>query len=194
MNTPFQSRSRSVSSENLTSLTGVAANDFTEHALQLRLSNLEVPGGNRVTQSRTFDRSQLTCSGDGQGEHGDESGTSLPNPLPRLGSTDHLGVEVNQQTLANGNSASRRDSEEDDLTSGAVTPQHIEYSAESLAKVPSYTTALLSQIRTPVNNGLPTYQTATRTASQTPCMPRIPNPVHVQVPLDNHRDILRRCS
>ena len=196
MNTPFQSRSRSVSSENLASLAGVAANELTGNILQSRLNSLAVTNGPRIIRDRTHDRSQLTSSGDGQGEQGDESGTSLPVSLARGSSTSYLSAEGSRQILTNGDSVSRRASEEDDLTSGSITPQHIEYSAENLAKVPSYTTALQSKTRTPVNSGLPTYQSATSTTSSAlaRCIPRIPSQVHVQQPIENHRDMLRRCS
>ena len=196
MSTPFQSRSRSVSSENLASLAGVAANDLTGNVLQSRLNSLAVTTSPRMNRDRTFDRSQLTYSGDGQGEQGDESGTSLPNSLARGGSISHLVPETNPQGLTNTDLVSRRGSEEDDITSGSVTPQHIEYCAENLAKVPSYTTALQSKTRTPVNNGLPTYQSATSAISPTPtrCIPRVPSQVHVQQSMENHRDMLRRCS
>ena len=190
MSTPFQSRSRSVSSENLTSLTGVATSDLAANVLQSRLSNLDVAGSNRLLRDRVVDRSHLSSSGDSQGDQGNESGTTLSNPL-NLGSSDGT-----QQSSLNGNAISRQVSEEDENISTPVTPQHIEYSAESLAKVPSYTTALKSPTRTPVNDGLPTYQTAIRASRQTPTpsMPRMPSQAHVHIPMDNHRDMLRRCS
>lgn len=187
LNTPFQSRSRSVSSENLTSLNGVASSNFAANTLQSRLSNLDVAGPSRVTRDRNLDRSQLSCSGDGQTEQGDESGTSLSRG-------GYFGNGGNQQALANGNTVSRRGSGDDDVTSGPVTPLHIEHSGESLSKVPSYTTALQSQTRTPVNDGLPTYQSATRGPVQTPPMPPVPRQVCGQLPIHSHRDILRRCS
>ena len=40
------------------------------------------------------------------------------------------------------------------MTSGPITPLHIEYSAESLAKVPNYTTALQSNPRALINDDL----------------------------------------
>jgi len=166
MSTPFQSRSRSVSTENLASLNGVASGDFAANLLQSRLSSLDVTSSNQITRNRRFDRSQLSSSGDGQRENGlDDSGTSLPEPLPRSGYFGHPGSDGNQQSPNNhndgSNPVSRRVSEEDDVASDPVTPQHIEYSAESLAKVPSYTTALQTQTRTPVNDGLPTYRSVT---------------------------------
>lgn len=189
MSTPFQSRSRSVSSDNLASLDGVASSDFAANVLQSRLSSLDVASSNQITRDPRFDRSQLSVPGDGQGDHGgDESG--MPNSLTRGGYFGHPGSDGSQQSPNNNNNGSnpisRRESEEDDTASDPVTPQHIEYSAESLAKVPSYTTALQTQTRTPVNDGLPTYQSVT-----TPLPPR---QTHVPRPVDNHRDMLRRCS
>ena len=170
--TPFQSRSRSVSVENLTSLDGVASNDFTANILQHRLSNLDMAGSNRVVRVRQLDQSHLSTSGDGTTEDDameiarlNESSVRQ-NALPTGGYFGHPGGNTNQQSpqsADNSNPVSRRGSEEEGNASGPVTPQHIEYSAESLLKVPSYTTALQSQTRTPVNDGLPTYQTATRT-------------------------------
>ena len=186
MSTPFQSRSRSVSSENLTSLNGVATSDLAANVLQSRLTSLDVAGSTRVLRDRMIDRSQLSSSGDGQGGQGDEPGTMPSAPLP---------LENNDESQVTGNTISRQTSEEDDNTSSPVTPQHIEYSAESLAKVPSYTTALQSQTRTPVNDGLPTYQNAIRAPRQmlTPSTPRLLTQIHVHPP-ENHRDMLRRCS
>ena len=194
MSTPFQSRSRSVSSENLTSLIGVASSDFAANALQSRLNSLDMAGANRTNRDRTVDRSQLSSSGDGQGEHGDVSGTSLPNSLPHGCSFSLSVTDASTEPSTNGDHTSRRASEEDNLTPGAVTPQHIEYSAESLAKVPSYTTALKSQTRTPINSGLPTYQSATCAYVQTPAMPRMPGQSGSQLSFENHRGMLRRCS
>ena len=156
--TPFQSRSRSVSTENLASMDGIASSDFAASALQSRLNNLDAVGSNRVVR----DRSQLSTSGDGTETAGidfqrtDEAGIPQ-NSLPRTGYFEP----------STGGPVSRRVSEEDEVTSGPVTPLHIEYSAESLAKVPSYSTALQSNPITLVNDGLPTYQSATR-AQQTP--------------------------
>ena len=172
--TPFQSRSRSVSVENLTSLDGVASSDSAANVLQHRLSNLDMAGCNRVIRDRQLERSHLSTSGDGTIENDSNEIARLnessvrQNSLPTGGYFGHLGGNTNQQSpqsAETSNPVSRRASEEEDIASGPVTPQHIEYSAESLSKVPSYTTALQSQARTPVNDGLPTYHTATRTST-----------------------------
>ena len=194
MNTPFQSRSRSVSTENLTSLNGVASSDLAANALQSRLSTLDVPGPSRVTRECALDRSQFSSSGDAQAEHGNEFRAPLPNAVSCGVSSGCPGVDGSQHSSTNGDTVSRRESEEDDTASGSVTPQHIEYSAESLAKVPSYKAALQSQTRTPVDDGLPTYQSATSISDQVDVAPRRPCQVRVQLPLEPHRDLLRRCA
>ena len=61
---------------------------------------------------------------------------------------------------------SSRTSEEDALPSGVQTPReplHIEDIDEDLSRVPSYSTALQSRRNIPVDNTLPTYQTAVTT-------------------------------
>ena len=170
--TPLQSRSRSVSVENLTSLDGVASSDSVANVLQHRLSNLDMTGSNRVVRDRQLERSHLSTSGDGTAENNSTEIARLnessvrQNSLPTGGYFGHPGGDANQQSpqsAENSDPVSRRASEEECIASGPVTPQHIEYSAESLSKVPSYTTALQSQARMPLNDGLPTYQTATRT-------------------------------
>ena len=170
--TPFQSRSRSVSTENLVSLDGVASSDFAANVLQTRLSNLDVAGSNRLVRDRQLERSQLSSSGDGVNDNSSIEGTRLDDNGSRQNSLPNGSYFGQQHSPSNSDPASRRVSEEDGITSGPVTPQHIEYSAESLAKVPSYTAALQSQTRTPINDGLPTYQTATHTPVARPSMPQ----------------------
>ncbi len=163
--TPFQSRSRSVSTDNLASMDGVASSNLSASVLQSRLSNLDVASSNRVAR----DRSQLSTSGDGT-EPGSfeiartDDSVTPQNSLPLGGYFGQARGNMGEHSPGTSAPVSRRVSEEDEVTSGPVTPQHIEYSAESLAKVPSYTTALQSIPRTLVNDGLPTYQSATRTS------------------------------
>ena len=171
--TPFQSRSRSVSMENLASMDGVASSDFGASVLQSRLNNLDVTGSNRIPR----DRSQLSTSGDGTEAaffdiaRTDEASTPQ-NSLPHGGCFGHPEANVGGHSPNNSGPVSRQVSEEDEVTSGSVTPQHIEYSAESLAKVPSYTTALQSNPTTLVNDGLPTYQSATNAPHSIPPVPQ----------------------
>jgi len=170
LNTPFTSRSRSVSAENLASMDAVTSSNFAANVLQSRLNSLDVAG--RTAR----DRSQHRVSRDESGDQGtvdslrpDDGGTphgSLPNSLPNGSNFTHSGGGSSQQSPGHG--LSRQVSDEDDRQSGHVSPQHVEYSAETLAKVPSYSTALQSNPRTPVNEGLPSYQTATRVPLPSP--------------------------
>ena len=159
--TPFQSRSRSVSTDNLASLDGIASSDFGASVLQSRLNNLDAAGSNRMVR----DRSHLSTSGDGtepasfESARTDDAGTSQSS-LPHGGYFGQPGSNVGGASTSV--PVSRQVSEEDEVTSSPVTPQHIEYSAESLAKVPSYSTAIHSNPTTLINDGLPTYQSATR--------------------------------
>ena len=173
MSTPLASRSRNVSTENLASSDNLASNDFT--TLQSRLNTLDAAGTNAIIRERQPHRSQLSSSGDANGSYldvhwWDNSGTSTPqNSLPRTGYFGHPRTNSNAQSPGDSDPVSRRVSVEDSVSSGPATPpQHIEYSAEILSKVPSYTTALQSQTRTPVNSGLPTYQSATQEALPSP--------------------------
>jgi len=181
--TPNQARSRCVSADNLASMDALTSNDFGANILQNRLNNLDVAGTNRTTR----DRSQLSTSGDGLIEHevADRLSpdgvpsiprqNSVPNGSSLQQSRDQTGQHIPSEAL------SRRESEEDQVPSGTITPQHVEYSAEILAKVPSYTTALQANHRKPLNEGLPSYQTATRRPLPTPLMPQAPGQAHVQL-------------
>ena len=189
LNTPFQSRSRSVSTENLTSLNGIASNDIAASTLRSRLSSLDTEGIGRSGQDRSLDRSQHLSSSDGRRDRGDQSSGPWPN-FPSSGG--YFASGGNHHNPSSGNVPPRQCSQEDDPTSNPVTPEHIEYSAETLSKVPSYTTALQSQARTPFNDGLPTYQSAVRGPSEA-ILPQILAENCARIPIDNHRVMLRRC-
>lgn len=161
MNTPSQARSRSVSTDDLASMNAMASNDFTANTLQNRLGSLDAAGINRTAR----DRSQLsslrdnTCEQPGREAYGGIS-------VPRHGSsTSDCLLPAGAHTQSHygpGEALSRRESEEDDSPSEAATPQHVEHGAEVLSRVPSYTTALQANSRTPLNEGLPSYHTAMR--------------------------------
>ena len=169
--TPLQSRSRSVSTDNLTSMDGIASNDFGASVLQSRLNNLDIAGSSRVLR----DRSQLSSSGDGT-EPASVETASTDDSVTRQNTVPPGGYFGQPASNMGGPSTSapvsRRVSEEDEVISGPVTPLHIEYSAESLAKVPSYSTAIHSNPTTLINDGLPTYQNATYAEQVPPLMPQ----------------------
>lgn len=177
--TPFQSRSRSVSVENLASMDGIASSDFGANALQSRLNNLDVAGSSRMAR----DRSQLSTSGIGTapasfGTARTDDASTPQNPPPAGG---YFGQpESSMVGPSTSAPVTRRVSEEDEVASGPVTPQHIEYSAESLAKVPSYSTAIQSHPTNLVNDGLPTYQNATNASRPSSPMPQPSSPTDVR--------------
>ncbi|KAL9099841.1 MAG: hypothetical protein Q9163_004717 [Psora crenata] len=159
VNTPLNSRSRNVSIENLASMDAMASGDFPATVLQNRLSNLDAtsPAGSRRT---VRGRSQFSSTSDSAFEQIPSSaGTPLPGSSPTGEYFAERAWSSADQTPVD--EFSRRPS--DDEGAERSLPQHVEYSAGDLVKVPSYSTALRSNPRTPINEDLPTYQAATHT-------------------------------
>ena len=163
--TPFQLRNRSVSAENLASMDGAASSDFGASVLQSRLQirgliqDGDLAGVNAflicvVVALCLIILAIITCCG---------FCIRRCWKRRRLGGRDtyrmgcHRGRRRRRllilflfpnEFLCSPMKVSRRVSEEDEVTSGSITPLHIEYSAEGLANVPNYTTALQSNPRT----------------------------------------------
>ena len=177
-NTPINPRSRSVSTENLASTNAMASGSIAANLLQNRLSNLDIAGGRSPPVDR--DRSQLSTWGDSIGVHDTLNAQNLGQDRLQQSSppSQNEGYFAQREGSSAGHTPndrlSRRVSEEDDAPCGLQLLEHVEYSAENLAKVPSYSTALRSNPRTPINAGLPSYQTATRSP-----MPSPPIPIYV---------------
>ena len=173
LNTPLNSRSRSVSTEDLVSMNAMASNNFEANVLQNQLGGLDAagPAGSHRTAR---ERSQIPGSVESVTEQVlGQMATSLPSASPSGGlSTERNGISAGQTPS---DTISRRPSEED---GGRNSPQHIEYSAETLAQVPSYSTALQSNHRTPIKEGLPTYQAATQPSGEVPSVPQASGPVN----------------
>ncbi len=169
MSTPYfnQSRSRSGSNENMTSMNGIASTEVRPDALSSRLQNLDVGlSSSSRNGSGFFRRGHASGSGGNTPlRHGYGSTGSMQNSVPR--SFDYA---LDENSLSRSNPLSRRTSEEDSVdgqgsgrTTGRHTPEHIDYSEIDLNKVPSYTTA----IRAPARGmsyteaeALPNYETA----------------------------------
>ena len=158
---PLDSRSRSVSSENLASMNAMAISEITPSALHQRLTNLDAAGPAGVLRTAR-DRAQLSSFTEDATEQ-----------IPSNGHLTSTGTSFGSGFLGEQN-GSLAGQTLDDENLASDSPQHIEYSAESLAKVPSYSTALQSDPRTPLNEGLPTYQAATQTAEQSSTSSRGP--------------------
>lgn len=172
MNTPLQPRSRSVSTENLASMDAMASSGFAASVLLSRLNNLDIAGTHRTA----LDRSPLSSAGETAAEHNvletmHPSDTVHPQHESVAHDSYYGYISSSTSQHSEGVPVSRRPSDEDPTRSGLTTPQHIECSDETLKKVPSYSTALQSNSRIPINNGLPTYQHATR-------MPIPSSPMH----------------
>ena len=151
----------------------MASSSFAANVLQNRLSNLDIAGARSPRPDRG-DRSQLSTLGDGTGPN--DALNANRTDENRLQQTSPPSHDAGYFAQREGSSASQipgdmplhRVSEEDDAPLGSQSPEHVEYSAGNLAKVPSYSTALRSNARIPVSNGLPSYQTATRSPMSTP--------------------------
>ena len=163
VSTPINSRSRSVSSENLASMNAMAVSEFTPNALHYRLSNLDAAGPARSLRT-SRERAQLPGSIDDTTE---QNHSNIESPLLSTSSgrghfADRSGNPIGQTS---NDEIARRASGENPTSNPT---QHIEYSAETLAKVPSYSTALQSNPRSPINEDLPTYQAATQVSESAP--------------------------
>ena len=180
--TPLVSHSRIGSVDDLTSMGAAVSGNFSANVLQTRLSNLQ----NRDLSRGTLNYSHISS----------DEGSSL-RPALQLASDDEIMLPMhsgngpvsfpdhpsntggNGTGHSNSNALSRHPSEEERSRSGAQTPQHVEYNKEDLSKVPSYSTAMQAPTRTPIHNGLPTYQKATsRPPSPSPAVPQAPIPAH----------------
>ena len=174
ISTPLSSRSRSVSAENLASMDAMTTTDLAANVLETRLSNLDVagPAGSRRTAR---ERHQLSSTADGTATQGSSlAGTPMLSTSAGSGYfAERAGSSVDQTPSE---VISRQDSGED----AGSAPQHIEYRAETLAKVPSYTTALQTNYRLPLNEGLPTYQAATRPSASSSRGMQAPNQGNVR--------------
>ena len=156
--TPFSPRSRAASVDNLVSMSGLASSNLAANNLRNRLDNLDTTEDSRAIR----DQAQATTSS------GDDNCLLRPTAWRR----------------GSGYSLSQRTSEEDSIPSGAQTPMqpsmsHVEYSADDLARVPSYTTALQARPNIPIDNALPNYQTVVGSSDPSPSLPQPPNPAHL---------------
>lgn len=162
MSTPFLSQSRRGSTENLRSLDSVANGAVPPHALTNRLQNLAASSRN----SSFLRRSQLNGSGSNtpryQDDHHDGP-SSLPHQNAGYFDQHDSHHSSHPSSAPRSNPLSRRTSEEEQhglsgFTSGAHTPEHIDFTPEmgslrptpgleTLSKVPSYGTAIKTPAR-----------------------------------------------
>lgn len=135
---------------NLESMDEDGSGDVIVNTLRNRLDNINTTEDSQAIRDRT----QAMSS------------TDMSPPRDQVLLPPHRRTSAQSQSI--------RASEEDDvLPSGMQTPMqtHVEYSAEDLARVPSYTTALQSRPNIPIDSALPNYQAATSTPDSSPPLP-----------------------
>lgn len=147
--TPFSTRSRNLSAENLASMNAITNSDISASALHSRLTHLHASHAPSLDAS---DHHPDVDVGNRRSVHGgDYSGLSVSARNSRSPESTSAG-------------ASRRHSEEverDHAPSGAVTPYSHLDEIKALSRVPSYSTAVRTAVRTPCRTDLPNYQSAT---------------------------------
>ncbi|MCJ1294443.1 hypothetical protein MMC34_006001 [Xylographa carneopallida] len=156
-NTPFNSQSRSGSSENLASMGEVPTDaEVSANTLRNRLSSLTDPIAIRArerTPGSGTSTPQLRTRASPPGSRHPSIAVSAPG--------EHSAIPI-ARTYGSGTASPRSRSNSDE----GLAPQHIERAA--LSRVPSYNTALQTPVRTPCSDNLPTYQDATSRPSTPP--------------------------
>lgn len=170
--TPFGTLSRNLSAEDLPSMATVSNGDISASALHSRLSRLHANG---VNQSRSPDAAD---------SHDSEPGRRTSGHGSDYFSYNRSSGSHSQSPEGSSTTVSRRPSVDHDyetLPSGMATPYHVpQYlEVESLSRVPSYSTALRSNPRTPYNSDLPDYESATA-GDNVVNPPRSPQQAHVR--------------
>ena len=183
--TPFGSRSRNISSENISSpdaitsgISGIESNgtrpaDVSAAALRHRLQDLRsgpasVAGeGLHNNYDPNPDASQRTSAANGR-HNGDPFSSGSSSRRSRSRSSPNRSRSVtpgrDRSSMGSGDNLFRRISDEDynQLPSGARTPGPQFLEVEYLSRVPSYSTAVRTLARTPYSGpDLPTYGAAT---------------------------------
>ena len=182
ISTPFASQSRSGSTENLASMNGAASADLPDNVIQSHLQNLEHPTYGRWTRDWPYHPSDSIIE---VPEHTQESNRDQGSPQPYQNATpnanDNIGSpRESPNRPSSSNFFSQRSLEGESTPIESHSPQHIEFSSEDLAKVPSYSTALQSRATVPINYELPNYQAAIRIPTVQPPLQEVPNPVHIR--------------
>jgi hypothetical protein len=165
-NTPFGTHSRNISEENLASLNALTNGNISASALRHRLDNLD--------RNNAGNAQQLSP------EHPSDEES------PSRRQSGSLGDYFSNSTANHGRQSpgsapvSRRTSEEDNLPSGGHTPRPQYMEVEDLSRVPSYSTAVRSTVRTPLSGDLPNYQAATSNSNSGPPTPQPPRAAYLR--------------
>jgi len=181
VNTPYGSQSQNASSENLGSMNAVAQGSFSAHLLYNRLHNIQDHGSSPFARDRGHASTSGTyIPGSLTGETTDEESSHRQNAVPHVDSMSSSGGSNSRQSHSN--PLLRRGSEDDRIPSGSHTPQaqHLEIDEmNEIYRLPSYGRAVRTLVRTPANEGPPTYQAAVSTSpTPPPPLPQPPMPAH----------------
>lgn len=153
--TPFGALSRNISSEDLPSLEAVTNGDVSASALHSRLRDLHATENHDQGHSTDYFNLSGRQSGANSHSHSPEAGS-------RRGSDEH-----------------ERDHLDSGLPSGMATPHQPQYmEVETLSRVPSYSTAIRSTVRTQYDNDLPDYDAVI--SSSAPRPPPPPQQAHLR--------------
>ncbi len=186
INTPFNLHSRNASTEDISSLSTAAEAEFSANVLQNRLYNFQDRGSSRHARDRsaTVVPAPVTHAGEAADEESSAADrhNSLPHPDSTLASSS-VGSTTRQSPS---DLLSRRTSDDDDdatpLAQRTLRPeaQHIEINdMNDIFRLPSYGRAVRTPVRTPANEGPPTYQAVISG-------PPAPPPLQPAAPLQAH--------
>ena len=153
--------SRSGSTGDLASMDGTLDNQVAVNTLRNQLSGLTT---SHARAGRNGEQSDPNSVG-----HGSPGSSTDPSQSQCTGSdtSDYFNTNrrSSSQTSPDVPLSGPRPGSSNEPTplvpSGAQTPIHLEYNNDELSKVPSYHTAVTSNIRTPWSTDLPSYATAT---------------------------------
>ncbi|KAL2012256.1 hypothetical protein VTN00DRAFT_4974 [Thermoascus crustaceus] len=168
--TPFGTLSRNLSAENVASMNALTGPNISASALHSRLTSLHANSVNgHAPSSEPNDNPSEADAGNRRSAVGPDYFNSTP------GSNVHSpgSVEFQPHRLSD-------EVDHDHIPSGMATP-HPQYNEiENLSRVPSYSTAVRTTVRTPYNNGdLPDYESATA-GDFVASPPRSPQQVHLR--------------
>ncbi|KAJ9219765.1 hypothetical protein DTO169C6_7932 [Paecilomyces variotii] len=164
--TPFGTLSRNLSTENLASMTALTSADISAQALHSRLTRLHASATGHPPDASSNDNTSEVDAG---------------NRRP-AGPPDYFNLHPPHSNSQSPGSAEHRLSDEvdhDHIPSGMATPYPQYLEVENLSRVPSYSTAVRTAVRTPYASDLPDYESAVAGDLVTP-PPSSPQQVHLR--------------
>ena len=157
ISTPVSARSRSASYDNLGPLT-MTPNGEDARALHARLVTVNTMARSNSLSHTLRQTRQPSVCGEGIAERDfSHHGTS---PLDTSANGEYFAERISSSSDQTPTETISQNSSGEEA--GRISPEHIEHRVEDLSKVPSYSTALHTNSRTPIHDGLPSYQNATR--------------------------------